>query len=78
MMKTYKEIRKELTTYGQGLEEKEEIILLTKTDMVDDPKLIAKKVKEFEKLGKQVFTISLYDQDSVAKFSKELIALLRK
>lgn len=78
MMKTYKEIRKELEQYGHGLDEKEEIILLTKTDMVDDEKIVTKKVKEFEKLGKEVFTISLYDQESVAAFAKEITKLLKK
>jgi GTP-binding protein len=78
MMKVYKEIRKELSAYGQGLDEKEEVILLTKTDVIDDPKAIAKKVKEFEKLGKEVFTISLYDSASVEAFKKELIKMLAK
>ncbi len=78
MMKVYKEIRKELKTYGQGLDEKDEIILLTKTDVVDDPKIIAKKVKEFEKLGKQVMVISLYDTDSVKQFTTELLKIFKQ
>ncbi len=78
MMKVYKEIRKELKTYGQGLDEKDEIILLTKADVIEDPKIIAKRVKEFEKLGKQVMTLSLYDTDSMEAFKKELIKILKK
>jgi GTP-binding protein len=78
MMKVYKEIRKELKAYGHGLEEKEEIILLTKTDVVDDPKIIAKKLKDFEKLGNKVFALSLYDQSSVDAFKKELVKILKK
>ena len=78
MMKRYKEIRKELENYGQGLDEKEEIILLTKTDVVDDAKMIAKKVKDFEKLGKPVYTISLYDTASIESFKKVLVALFAK
>ena len=93
MMKIYKEIRKELEAYDkknklgdEGLASKEEIILLTKTDVIDDKKLIDKKKKEFEKLpartsdkggGKKVFTISLYDDKSVKKFSDELIKILK-
>ncbi len=78
MMKVYKEIRKELKAYGHGLEEKDEIILLTKTDVVEDSKIIAKKVKEFEKLGRKVLTISLYDSASIKAFEKELVTLLKK
>ncbi len=78
MMKVYKEIRKELKAYGNGLEEKDEVILLTKTDTVEDPKIIAKKVKEFEKLGKTVLTVTLYDTASVKALEKELAGMLKK
>lgn len=78
MMKVYKEIRKELEQYGQELDTKDEIILLTKTDTVEDEKEIAKKVKEFQKLKKPVFTVSLFDDASVKTFGDELIKILRK
>ena len=80
MMKVYKEIRKELETYGHGLEEKEEIILLSKTDVLPDDtrdEVVAKKVKEFEKLGKKVYSISLYDDAAVKQFSDDLLKYLR-
>lgn len=78
MMKVYKEIRNELKSYGNGLDEKKEIIILTKTDVIPDEKFIAKKVKEFEKLKKPVFVLSLYDDKSVKNFTKELVKLLKK
>lgn len=85
MMKTYKEIRKELEKYDKknklgedGLSEKEEIIVLTKTDVIEDEKIIEKKVKEFEKISKKVFVMSLYDDKSVKKFKDELIKILKK
>ena len=84
MMKTYKEIRKELEAYDkksglgkEGLSSKEEIIVLTKTDVVEDEKIIDKKKKEFEKLGEKVFVISLYDDKSIKKFSDELAKILK-
>lgn len=84
MMKVYKEIRKELEKYdkklnlgSEGLSSKEEIIILTKSDVVDDSKIIAKISKEFEKISKSVFVISLYDDKSVKQFSDELIKILR-
>ncbi|MEI6316826.1 MAG: GTPase ObgE [bacterium] len=81
MMKAYKEIRNELATYGNGLEEKEEIILLTKTDVLAEDereKIITKKIKEFEKIGKQVYAVTLYDDASVKKFADVLVEFLKK
>lgn len=78
MMKVYKDIRKELATFGKELGDKEEIILLTKTDVVDDQKVIEKKVKEFEKLGKPVLTVTLYDSASVKAMEDKLVKLLGK
>ena len=77
-MKVYKGIRKELKSYGNGLDEKEEVIVLTKTDIVSDEKLVAKKIKEFEKLGKKVLSVTLYDNESVKKLGKEILAELKK
>lgn len=85
MSKVYKEIRKELAKYDKtlglgedGLATKEEIIILTKTDTVEDPKVVEKKIKEFEKFGNKVFTISLFDDASVKKMGDELVKILRK
>jgi len=87
MLKVYKEIRKELEKYGNDLDKKEEIIVLTKTDVIEDEKIIDKKKKEFEKLlartsekgvGEKVFVISLYDDESIKEFSDELAKILKK
>ena len=81
MMKAYKEIRNELATYGNGLEEKQEIILLTKTDILAEDertKIIAKKIKEFEKTGKKVYAITLYDDESVKAFADILVTYLKE
>jgi GTP-binding protein len=85
MMKVYKEIRKELKKYDKdlglgedGLSEKDEIIILTKSDVVEDPKMIAKQVKEFQKVSKKVFVLSLFDDKMVKDFSYDLIKILKK
>jgi GTP-binding protein len=85
MMKVYKEIRKELEKYDKnlslgenGLSKKEEIIVLTKTDTVEDPKIIEKKKREFEKLGNKVFILSLYDDKSVKIFKDALMKIFKK
>src|SRR3990167_7213876 len=79
MLKVYKEIRKELEKYDKklnlgadGLSTKKEIIILTKSDVVENQKIIAKKIKEFEKISKNVFVISLFDDKMVKKLSDEL------
>src|SRR3989339_576054 len=63
---------------GNGLGEKEEIIILTKADTVEDSKVIERKKKEFGKLNKKVFPISLYDDKSVKNFKDELVKILKK
>ena len=87
MLKVYKEIRKELEDYDEkhnlgeeGLAQKEEMIILTKTDVVEDEKFITKQTKAFEKLDKKkkVFTLSLYDDQSIKDFKKELTKILKK
>lgn len=94
MMKSYKEIRRELEKYDkkldlgdEGLSLKKEIIILTKSDVVDDPKVIAKALKTFSTVGgsvsggvksKKVFAISLFDDKMIKKFRDELIKILKK
>ena len=77
MMSEYEKIRNELLSYDSTMEEKEEIILLTKTDLVDEGEM-KKKKKEFEKIGKQVFIITLFDDDQIKGFGDSLVRILRK
>lgn len=82
-MQSYKDIRKELGAYDKTILEKDEVIILTKTDVLD----LSKKVnqnkldkikKEFSKLKKPVFTLSLYDDASIKNLTDELVKMLRK
>lgn len=77
-MEVYKQIRKELGVYDKTLLEKNEVIILTKTDVIDDSKKIEKIKKEFLKLKKPVFALSLYDDVSIKKLRDDLVKLLRK
>lgn len=85
MLKTYKQIRSELEKYDkdknlgtEGLAQKQEIIILTKTDVVEDKKFIDKKVKEFQKICPNVYTLSLYDDQSIKQLSDHLTQILEK
>ncbi len=76
-MKAYETIRNELSEFGQGLTDKEEVILLTKTD-VTHPDTVEKIKTEFENLGKKVFSITLFDDEKVKVFRDELIHFLKE
>lgn len=66
----YKTIRKELETYSQTLTQKEEIILITKTDLVDS-KTVNKIATKFK--GKEVMAISIHDFQSLENLKKILL-----
>ncbi len=73
----YKTIRGELAQYGQGLEEKEETIILTKTDMVDE-KTLKDAEKKLSKFNKDILTVTILDDESIKKLSDEVVKRLRK
>src|SRR3989339_296185 len=72
----YKTIRKELETFDKELGEKDEIIVLTKTDMVDE-KTLEEAKKKFATLKKPVFTITILDDKVMKEFGDALVKLLR-
>ncbi|MCR4334869.1 MAG: GTPase ObgE [Patescibacteria group bacterium] len=76
VVSAYKTIRKELVDYGETLPEKKEIILLTKTDLVS-PKVLKDVVKKLKKLNKEIYTVSILDDESVKEFKDSLVKILR-
>lgn len=73
----YLAIRKELENFGFELRDKEEIVLLTKTDLVDE-KTVKDSIKKISKYNKAVYTISLFDDKNIAEFRQTLSQLLDK
>jgi len=72
----YKTIRKELENYNKTLVEKEEVIILSKTDIASENEV--KKVEgEFEKIGKKVLTVTILDDDSIKKLSDSVSKILK-
>lgn len=69
--KAYYTIRDELIKYDPVVSEKEEIILLTKSDLVDKDDL-QKKLEIAKKLTDTVFAVSVYDPKSLESLKKEL------
>ncbi len=75
----YTTIRAELEKYDPMLLKLDEIVVLSKTDMIGDAKEIAKKIKALEKASKKdVITLSLYEDNSVKAFGDLLVKKLEK
>ncbi len=72
----YKTIRHELENYSEDLAAKKEIIILTKTDLIDEKTLKA-KIKEAKKLNKEVLTVSVLDEAQTKVLKDDLVKILR-
>ncbi len=77
ILEVYKTIRGELAQYGQGLDEKEETIILTKTDAVDE-KISKSAEKKLSKFNKDILQVTILDDKSVKKVLDEIVKRLRK
>lgn len=74
--KDYLLVRKELGLYDKTLLDKKEIIILTKTDLIDE-KIIKGKIKKLQKLNKTVWPVSIYDWEKFKNFRSYLIKIRR-
>jgi len=72
----YNIIRGELGKYDDSLLKKQEIILLTKTDLIDGEKINLFK-KLFKKTHKDVLSVSIIDDNSIKELSDSLVSILR-
>lgn len=74
----YETVRKELEAYDTELSKKNEIIILTKTDMVP-PERIKEVETEIKKKNpdSRIFTISILDDAVMKEFQDELLKLLK-
>ncbi len=72
----YKKVKNELTKFDKTLEEKEEWIIFTKKDLVNQAK-IDTVVQSIDKNKKRVFVISIIDEKSVKELRDELVKHLR-
>lgn len=67
----YKTVRGEMEKFNPELIKKEEIILLTKSDLVDK-KIQADLVKKLKKVAKKVLPVSIHDWESLEKLKLAL------
>jgi len=75
VVSVYQAIRRELEKFGKGLTEKKEVIVLTKTDLVDT-KTVTAAEKALKKLNPDILTVSVLDDESLKKLGEELVKRL--
>ncbi len=76
-IEVYDTVRGELMAYDKEFAEKEEIILITKSDTVE-PGVLKEIEKALKKKSKNILTVSILDDDSVKALTKELTKRVQK
>lgn len=77
VLAAYKTIRSELAAYDKALLQKPELIVLTKSDLVDAD-AVASKVEDLETLGNEVVVTSIADAKSIKTLRDTLVRHLQK
>ena len=73
LIKSYNQVKAELNNYNSTLSQKEELIVLNKTDLIDD-KSLKNILKDFKKnIKSEVITLSTLQKISVSKIKAKLI-----
>jgi GTPase len=74
---SYQTIRKECQKYNSELLNKPEIIVITKTDE-SDPKSIAKMIQKLHIYGREIYQVSIYNDEEIKYIKKILNQLLNE
>ena len=70
---SYNQVRKELSKYSKDLVKKKEIVVLNKTDLIDEEEKKEKIKKLKNKLKKKIFLMSTMDKKSVSDIKSKLV-----
>ena len=70
---SYNQVRKELSKYSKDLVKKKEIVVLNKTDLIDEEEKKEKIKKLKNKLKKNIFSMSTMDKKSVSDIKSKLV-----
>jgi len=76
-LQTYDSIRSELMSYGEGLQDKPEIIVLTKADKVDRETAKDRQHMLADKTGNDVYLTSILDDKRIKQFRDNLVQSLK-
>ena len=77
VVEAYRAIRQELESFSKDLTDKREIIILSKTDLINDVEIRDKTEALMSATGKHVYTLSVIDESLVKNVSDLLIGILR-
>ena len=72
-IEVYHAVRKELEQFDPELLNKKEIVVLTKTDIIDDAAALQTIVKKMKKAAPVVFAISLYDDVAIKELQDAVL-----
>lgn len=78
ILAAYQEVRRELKDFGGNLDEKPEIVVISKADVSDEQTLSKIKETLSKGIGKKVFTVSIIDEPLLKEFSDKLAKFLAK
>ncbi len=70
---SYNQVRKELSKYSKDLVKKKEIVVLNKTDLIDEEEKKEKIKKLKNKLKKNIFLMSTMDKKSISDIKSKLV-----
>jgi len=71
VIRDYETVRNEMAKFNENIIKKPEVIILTKSDLVE-PEYIVELVKLLEKKAKKVIPVSIYDSESLEALKKVL------
>lgn len=74
LVRDYQIVRRELEKFSPDFLTKQELILLTKSDLLSDEEL-KKKAHSLQKISKQILPVSINHPEEVAKLKKNLLAI---
>ncbi len=77
VVEVYSVVRNELKKYDPELAAKREIIILTKTDMVDES-VVLKQKKALSSCSSDVWSLTLLDDESIKECKDKLVKILRE
>jgi GTP-binding protein len=74
----YRAIRDELRAFGNGLDQKDELVVLTKVDLLAEEEAEKLRISLEREVGKPVLALSIADENLVKQFSDTLTKELSK
>lgn len=77
LLKDYHIVRRELEEFDKELVSRNEIVLLTKTDLISQKEINA-KIRQLKKTNSHVLPVSIYDWDKINSLSKFLLKFLNR